>query len=419
MDRKIVATKQDIDSKHETGNYYLPSVPGFHVHITSTGSKIFRVKGKLRGSRRNVVYIIGRYGSPWTIKSAAEEALQIYFKLRKGIDPNQEHQEREAIRKDAEQQNRQQKAKDNLTLSRAMAEYFAAKTLSHKTLTTYKSAVAANASDWLDLPLSQITPLMIQERYIEIASIKPGSALMLQRFLVALYKFMMGRYTTEEGASVIRINPALSIGQASMTVKLQPRESAIASRDLYTWHGALNDCPSDVRDLFLLLLFTGARLNAVATLRWVDIDFESGTITLKDNKQKNPSRKRYKLPITKQISEILNRRRQQGSGLNFVFDGLVKRDLVDPVIYKHVENVVSSSGVEWHPHALRKTFATEAAQILTQYQTKALLNHSGSGDVTATHYIRVGVDALREPLQQLNDALLTACTNKTKIAVSA
>ena len=54
---------------------------------------------------------------------------------------------------------------------------------------------------------------------------------------------------------------------------------------------------------------------------------------------------------------------------------------------------------------MRRTFVTVAQRTLNDLATvKRLVNHSTGGDVTTKHYLKLTVDDLRKPMQQVEDA---------------
>ena len=68
-------------------------------------------------------------------------------------------------------------------------------------------------------------------------------------------------------------------------------------------------------------------------------------------------------------------------------------------------------GNTWTPHDLRRGLATAAARTgLDELVIKRILNHAAQG-VTQTHYIRLSVDDLRKPMQDIEDHFLALWVN--------
>jgi integrase len=65
-----------------------------------------------------------------------------------------------------------------------------------------------------------------------------------------------------------------------------------------------------VRNFTLLNLYTGCRLSEVVNLQWQDIDFENGTIYIRNKEGfKTKTRKERKIPISKDLLELLKNMR--------------------------------------------------------------------------------------------------------------
>lgn len=70
-----------------------------------------------------------------------------------------------------------------------------------------------------------------------------------------------------------------------------------------------------------------------------------------------------------------------------------------------VQHLVNQLQFKWSPHDLRRTFVTISQRTLKDLATlKRMANHSVGGDVTMKHYLRLSVEDLREPMQQVEDA---------------
>ena len=65
------------------------------------------------------------------------------------------------------------------------------------------------------------------------------------------------------------------------------------------------------RDLLLFGLYTGMRRGEIMPLRWEDVDLENGLFRVEETK----TRVRLKLPVTRQLGEILARRRSEGEAV--------------------------------------------------------------------------------------------------------
>jgi len=107
------------------------------------------------------------------------------------------------------------------------------------------------------------------------------------------------------------------------------------------------------RDIFILMIDAGFRINEASVLKWSDIDFDNGVIYLYRSKVSND----YFIPVTKRLrATLLNR--QKAVGGDYVFPGRYGG-------HKTIQNnraleaAFRRAGVtDVSSHNLRKTFAT-------------------------------------------------------------
>ena len=71
----------------ERVEYWDADIPRFGIRVSSTGSKVFIFRGRVKGKKENVK--IGEYGA-WTPDKARKEAREIAVKFDKGISVNAE-----------------------------------------------------------------------------------------------------------------------------------------------------------------------------------------------------------------------------------------------------------------------------------------------------------------------------------------
>jgi integrase len=108
-------------------------------------------------------------------------------------------------------------------------------------------------------------------------------------------------------------NPAAKIQK----FKEQKRDRFILHDELPKFMEALETEPNrDMRDFFLMCLYTGARCGNVLSMRWEDIDFSIKEWRIPDTKNGEPVR----IPLIEEALEILNDRSWlKGSSMPWVF----------------------------------------------------------------------------------------------------
>lgn len=119
------------------------------------------------------------------------------------------------------------------------------------------------------------------------------------------------------------------------------------------------DAPLGVRDRALLELFysSGLRLSEVCALKWGDLDFAQGLVTVlgKGSKQRV-------VPVGSHARKALQELRAESGGqqIDFVFPGRGGRQITSRAIQLRMKRLAMQRGVfkRVHPHLLRHSFAS-------------------------------------------------------------
>lgn len=143
------------------------------------------------------------------------------------------------------------------------------------------------------------------------------------------------------------------------------------------------------------LLYTGSRLGEVLALRWEDVDWKRGVITIRQQK----TRKSKTVPISTGLRQALEAV-PQGSGISMVF----RRSDASPIrkyeLQRAFEAAKKVTGIrsELTPHTLRHTFASWLAIAGTPLRTiQELLGH---GDLRMTlRYAHLSPAHLRDAVE--------------------
>ena len=178
-------------------------------------------------------------------------------------------------------------------------------------------------------------------------------------------------------------NPVIGTEQR----KEKSRDRVLTDAELAIIWNALND--SGFSDIIRLLILTGQRADEIAGLRWSEIDFEEGIISLPAERCKNG--RAHQFPMSPFVRDILKLRPQSreyvfGTG-NDGFSGWGKcKARLDAKIAENVGNPLP----HWTTHDLRRTLATGLQRLGIRLEvTEAILNHvSGSRGGVAGIYQR-------------------------------
>lgn len=117
----------------------------------------------------------------------------------------------------------------------------------------------------------------------------------------------------------------------------------------------LNACPLSLRPLVIAALHTGFRRGELLSLRWCDIDFENGLVTVEASYTKNGERR--SVPMSRTLCAVLEGLRQQRSECEHVFR--TRRGGRYVSAGTTFKAAVKRAGLSnFHFHDLRHTFAS-------------------------------------------------------------
>lgn len=391
------------------GTYKDDQLPGFCLKVTSSGGRTFSVYARVRGEKSPVRVTIGKLGKPWTATTARREAEKYLLEMKQGINPNKVFHEK--ARQEAEAKAEKKRADDErqITLAVAFDDFLNSRDLKPATSQNYKYVINKHFRHWLQTPLNDVSESMVIARHAEISTEAKGTANTAMRYLRSIYSFALSRYYDEQGNSMIRRNPVLSLSKTRSWNKTKRRQSVIAAHELPGWFTAvLNYGDETIRDFLIMLLLTGLRKEEAGKLEWTDVDLKAKTLIVRDPKNHDD----LILPLSDYLYSMLRRRWQSKGDDRYVFPADTVRGHVYD-IRTHLSKLHAT--VEFTPHDLRRTFATFAYQLCTQYEVKKLMNHRNGNDVTGG-YIVASAEQLREPMQKITDAILEAGKAKKKAA---
>ncbi len=367
------------------------SVAGLVLQITSAGTRSFQVYKKAGGKPTRVT--LGRYPD-LTIEQARKAAKQAIAKLAMGTNPNVEK--------------RIEKIKA-VTLREAIEQYILARGLKVTTIDDLHRAFHQVIPDWQDKPLNRITPAMVEKRHRDHAARSMARANLAMRYLRAVFNFAMAKYKDDGGDPLIAHNPVKIISELKAWHRVDRRRTYIQPHQLKPWFEAVQALPgADWKDYFQLVLLTGLRREEALGLRWADVDFVGGIITVRDTK----NHRDHALPLPPYPLHLLRlrhaRRAQRPPERQsaFVFADASGKRISNPRFAK--DAIIKASGVSFCTHDLRRTFATLAESLdIPAYALKRLLNHTDNQDVTSG-YLVITLDRLREPMARISRAILEA-----------
>lgn len=184
-------------------------------------------------------------------------------------------------------------------------------------------------------------------------------------------------------------------GMGVRMFKEQSRERFLNADELKRFFIALEDPKTapDMRDFFTLSLFTGARRGNVQSMKWGDLDLESGVWTIQGGESKSGDLMR--VILSEEAIEILTRRRSWiGENSIFVFPSRGKTGhLMEPK--KAWTDLLTRAGIEnLRIHDLRRTLGSwQAATGASLPVIGKSLGHKNQS--TTAIYARLNLDPVR------------------------
>lgn len=402
---KLKLTKRFVDSvEYATSgtDIYMDEVlTGFALRVGKQSKKYTlhkRINGKLYRDEVEETHLI-------TLTEAREKARTMMVNIKKGLHVYDGYQ--------AGPVNQPASSADVPTLKEAY-EYFKTMkpNLASRTIETYDQQILSRLSDWLDLPLNDITKTMVSDKHKEISKRSKAQANATMRALRSVWNYCQDSFLDENEEYIIKDQPIRILNAKKDWNKIKPRTRHVEEEYLGTYFqtliehrdgGSFKQAPysNNARDILLLFMFTGVRLNEAQTLRWEDVDLDAGRIVFKATKNGSD----YHMPTGKILQAILKERKRLSSGEKWVFPSDLKRS------NDHVKDLSGSykaiskkAGLYITPHDLRRTFGTVANSLNVNYPVlKRLLNHreAKSSDDVTLQYIQVSQRQLRDALNEI------------------
>jgi integrase len=357
---------------------------GFGLRVTSAGAMSYFIEKRINGKNKRIT--IGRHG-PITPLQARQQGQKLLGDITLGKDPL------------AEKRNKLVKG---ITLETAYQDYLKArKNLKPNTLHDYKRCIEGTLSDWLNLPLLEISKDMVEKRHRQLGKRSPARANNTMRVLKAIFNFSMEAYESTEGQPIVNLNPVDRLSRTRSWYTVKRRQTLLTDSQLKPWFEAtLNLNQETTRDYLHFLLFTGLRRSEAMMLTWDRVNFDEGTFLIEDTKNGEP----HRLPMSDFLRELLTRRHLQAEKIWVFPSPVTNGPLKEP--RTAIDRVTQQSGIAFQLHDLRRTFITIAESLdIPAYALKRLLNHKFSNDVTAG-YIVPNTERLRVPMQRITNFIM-------------
>lgn len=338
-----------------------------------------------------------------TITEAREEAIRIMSALIQGEDPA-------AVKQKQELEDTPAVAVPTLL---ECYDYFKEhKKLTPKTISTYDRQVLTLLNEWLNLPLNDIGKSMIVEKHKTLSKASPAQANGAMRVLRSVWNYCRQSFLDDDEEPIIKEHPVSILNAKKDWNIIKPKTRHVAEEELGNYlKVAVNfqdrsshmQAPhsNNARDIQILFLLTGVRLNEAQPLRWKDVNLKTGKIELLETKNGS----NYTLPMGDILWAMMKERARLRQGSEWVFPSSRTKSTSHVTnMTQAYKNLSSKAGLYITPHDLRRTFITVANGLQMNYPVlKKLLNHrdSQTSDEITLQYIQVSQRQLRDALNDI------------------
>ena len=372
--------------------------------------KCFCIRYKLGGKDKEEV-------AGWSSEGmTAEKAYKILSEIRENIRTGAPENSLANIRHSKEEARREEERQHHLVVKSqlTMEEFWDQIYLQHataaKTVATIRNECSIYAK-WLrpalgSAPISSLRPSHVEQLILQVTI--QGKSAQTVRHVIALISQIW---------NVAQVHDVVSGENPCRRVK-KPQQDSRRMRFLTPDEAvqllqALRARSKDTYDTAVISLFAGLRAGEIHALTWADVNFEAGTLYIRDPKNKH-SRHAY---ISAEIAEVLESRNGERNKSGFIFPATTggQRRAVSDVF----ENVVKALGLNDDItdarqkvvfHTLRHTFASWLVQRGTPLYTVAELMGHTSLEMTK-RYAHLAPDTMRKAAMGLSGVLSNAASS--------
>jgi integrase len=369
-------------------------LPGFGVRLRSSGSRVWVFQYKLGPRHRRIT--LGS-AKALTAARARTVASEIHAKVRLGQDPAQ-----------AKTEGRRLAAE---TFGVILQSYLPDKreAVRSGTYGSIERHLLKHCKSLHGVPIGSLDRRTIAARLAAIATSNgPVEANRVRASLSAFFSWCMQQGLAES-------NPVIGTGKRPE----HARDRVLSSAELKAiWQATAGT--DDYSAIIRLLMLTGQRAAEIGALRWSEII--GGAIVLQPARTKN--KRAHTIPLSPLALSILEARPRR-AGRDLIFGRMLDRPFCGWTACKRTLDArLSAAGADvapWTTHDLRRTFATDTAEIgVAPHIVEAVLNHvSGHKRGVAGTYNRATYEPQkRAALDRWADHLLAVVEGRVSKVVS-
>lgn len=380
--------------------------PGLGIRVTAAGAKSYIFETSLNGKTLRIT--IGDRRT-WSIDEAQAKATTYKTQTDQGIDPRKVKADGLAAEQAAREAKQTEKLaveaeqfRDSVTLGDVWPEYVADRApvwseLHHKDHLRIIQAGGAQRTRSPKLtepgPLASLAGIRLVDMTMECieawakveAKKRPTRARLALRLLKACLFWCA---THKLYAGISKDNAAQSKKARESLGRSKVKNDVLQREQLPAWFAAVRQIGNPVISAYLqCLLMTGARREELATLKWIDVDFQWNSIKLNDKVEAFRM-----VPLTPYVAHLLKELPRRSEWV-FSSPTAASGRLTEPSIAHRKACAVA--GLDVSLHGLRRSFASLCEWTETPAGIAAQIQGHAPQGVREQNYIRRPLDLLR------------------------
>lgn len=392
------------------------TAPGLALRATRAGAKAYIFQSRLDGAALRIT--IGDPAS-WTIPNARAEARRLQTLIDQGKDPREEKAASIAKDQAARHAAAAKKARESTTVGEAWAVYLAARKAkwAPRTYLDHVRLAAAGGEQrkrgggvTVAGPLASLMPMKLVDLNAdclatwleEEAATRASNAAHAFRLIRGFIRWCGDHVEYRQLISADAYR-SKAVSEAVPSAKSKEGDS-LQREQLQSWFAAVGQIRNPVISAYLQgLLITGARREELASLRWDDVDFKWGSLTIKDKVEGLRV-----IPLTPYLASLLARLPRANewvfSSARQVIDAKTKEmrwenasdtgHITEPRI-AHTKALAAAGLPHVSLHGLRRSFGTLCEWVEMPSGIAAqIMGHKPSA-LAEKHYRRRPIDLLR------------------------
>ena len=392
--------------------YWDGKTPGLGLRVTAAGSKSYIFETKLNG--KTIRMTIGD-SRTWGIGKAQAEASRLKVMTDQGIDPRQVIAEQEAVKEAEAAAQREQEAREIVTVAEAWQVYVAERSIAkidgkpvwgdrHKAHHAYfvqaggvkrKRGTRPGESKktrpgvlvaLMNMRLAALDADAVAAWLDKETKQAPTTAAQAFRALRAFLTWC-AKHKAYSAAVQSGVCQSDDVKNRVPSPKIK-KDDSLRKAQIKPWFEAVQKIGNPVIAAYLQgLLLTGARRNELAALRWADVGFQWKSLTIRDKVEGERT-----IPLTPYLEHLISSLPRRN---DFVFSSPTAASgrIEEPRI-QHVKALAAAALPALSLHGLRRSFGTLSEWVEVPAGIVAqIMGHKPSA-IAEKHYIQRELDLL-------------------------